>query len=353
MTVRSPFTIDRLKAKWSGFKAQQMLNLSLVKYLETADIRCAVIETFEPELSISVVENVYVSGVPAMLYRRLDKPFDIIRQSVNYGDIRGVTKSFLQRGLRQGTPQRLDDAICLAGNWAPNYWHWLFDNLPKVVLAEKAGFRGVYLVPDQPFIRESLEILGIDKARVAYHDGRLWQIRRLYVPTPIDGQKISDYPLLTGELRRALCGSGGGGTSRRIYISRNRGNQIRRIVNEADFNDLVRRYSFETCFLEDLSFRQQLSLFSSAEAVIGPHGAGFANTFFLPEEALVIELFSPAYVQPVMLSAMELLRHRYYPIVAFHNDARRPYRHGENIEAFCRLIELTLKRELGGGRSPA
>jgi hypothetical protein len=71
----------------------------------------------------------------------------------------------------------------------------------------------------------------------------------------------------------------------------------------------------------------------------------------MPERALVIELFSPAYVQPVMLSAMELLNHRYYPIVAYHNNARRPYPHGEDIEAFCRLIALTLARELG--RQPA
>jgi hypothetical protein len=44
---------------------------------------------------------------------------------------------------------------------------------------------------------------------------------------------------------------------------------------------------------------------------------------------------------------MEVLKHRYYPIVAFHSNVRRPYHHGENIEAFCRLIDLTLKRELG------
>lgn len=347
MTLRSMTATNRLKTKWNAFKAQQMLNFSLVNYLETTDIRSTVIETFEPALTISMIENVYISGLPAMMYRRLDKPFDIIRQSVNYGDMRGVTKAFLQRGLRGGAPQSLDEAICLAGNWSANYWHWLFDNLPKVVLAEKAGFRGIYLVPDQPFVRDSLEILGIAPARVVCHDGRLWQVRKLYVPTPIDGQKISDFPLLTKELRRSLRSDEGTGRPRRIYISRNRGNQIRRIVNEEEFNGLLERYSFETCFLEDLSFRQQLSLFSSAEAVIGPHGAGFANTFFLPEEALVIELFSPVYVQPVMLSAMELLKHHYYPIVAFHNDARRRYRHGENIEAFCRLIELTLRRELG------
>ncbi len=346
MTPQSLIANNRLRTKWKAFKAQQMLNFSLVNYLETTDVRSSVVETFESDLPISVVENVYISGQPAMMYRRLDKPFDILRQSVNYGDIRGVTKAFLQRGLRNEAPQLLDEAICLAGNWAANYWHWLFDNLPKVVLAEKSGFRGLYVVPDQPFVRDSLEILGIEKARVLCNDGRLRLIRRLFVPTPIDGQKISDFPLLTQEMRRSLCRGGEAGPRRRIYISRNRGEQIRRIVNEAPFNELVARYSFETCFLEDLSFRQQLSLFSTAEAVIGPHGAGFANTFFLPEKALVIELFSPAYVQPVMLSAMELLEHRYYPIVAYHNDARRPYRHGENIEAFCRLIELTLRREL-------
>jgi len=346
MANQFPSPNHRLKAKWVRFKVQQMMNLSLVSFQETADIRCSVVDTFEPGLTLSIVENVYVSGLPAMMYRRLDRPFDILRQSVNYGDMQGVTKAFLQQKVRGAVPQALEDAICLAVNWSANYWHWLFENLPKVVLAERSGFRGVYLVPDQPYIRESLEILGIDAARVIPHDGRLWQVRRLHVPTPIDGQKIGDYPLLTQELRRSLRTESRTETPKRIYISRNRGNQVRRIVNEADFNRLIERYSFETWFLEDLTFRQQLALFSGAEAVIGPHGAGFANTFFLPEGALVIELFSPVYVQPVMLSAMELLKHRYYSIVSYHNDARRLYRHGENIEAFCRLIDMTLAREL-------
>ena len=208
----SLFTPRRLREQWAVFKAQQLLNLSLVHYLDTADIRCAAVKTFEPALVISIVEDVYISGLPAMMYRRLDRPFDILRQSVNYGDLRGVTKAFLQRGLRRQAPHPLDDAVCLAVTWSANYWHWLFENLPKVILAEGSGFRGVYLVPDQPFVRASLAMLGIDELRVVCHDGRLWRVRRLHLPTPIDGQRIGDYPRLIKELRHSLGGERGGRT---------------------------------------------------------------------------------------------------------------------------------------------
>jgi hypothetical protein len=49
-------------------------------------------------------------------------------------------------------------------------------------------------------------------------------------------------------------------------------------------------YGFDSYVLEDLSFYEQVDLFSSAEIVVGPHGAGFTNTIFA-DDLTLLELF--------------------------------------------------------------
>ena len=122
------------------------------------------------------------------------------------------------------------------------------------------------------------------------------------------------------------------------------------MVNEAALLALLDRFGFTRCFLEALCLAEQIALFAAADAVLGPHGAGFANMLFMPEGALAMELFAPGYINPVMLPAVDALRLRYYPVPARVEDQRRGYPHGEHILAPLDLIDITLRRELGAGR---
>jgi capsular polysaccharide biosynthesis protein len=52
----------------------------------------------------------------------------------------------------------------------------------------------------------------------------------------------------------------------------------------------MRHHGFSTHMLEDLSFDEQITLFSQAEFVVAPHGAGLANLLFCQPGTKVLEL---------------------------------------------------------------
>jgi capsular polysaccharide biosynthesis protein len=62
------------------------------------------------------------------------------------------------------------------------------------------------------------------------------------------------------------------------------------LINEAELLQELDKYGFRSYILEDLRFREQVKLFSGAEIIIGPHGAGFTNTIFA-DDLTVLELF--------------------------------------------------------------
>ena len=78
---------------------------------------------------------------------------------------------------------------------------------------------------------------------------------------------------------------------RRVYVSRDRSR--RRITNEQEMLPVLNKYGFEVVHTEDLTLREQISLFSETEVVMGGHGSGPNNHIFCRAPATVIELYNP------------------------------------------------------------
>ena len=64
--------------------------------------------------------------------------------------------------------------------------------------------------------------------------------------------------------------------------------------------------------LEKLSFLQQVELFSQADAVAGPHGAGMTDLLFAPRGIPVLEMFPERYVIPEYCMLAHVLDQEYY-----------------------------------------
>ena len=79
---------------------------------------------------------------------------------------------------------------------------------------------------------------------------------------------------------------------KRLYISRS---GRRRVLNEPDLVAMLMRYGFD--YIEDnpRSVAGQVRLYQSAEFVVGPHGASFANLLWCRPGTQLIELFAPHY----------------------------------------------------------
>ena len=82
--------------------------------------------------------------------------------------------------------------------------------------------------------------------------------------------------------------------SKRLYISRSDAHG-RRITNENTIVEYLLSIGFESVYPGKLSMEEQVSLFSQAECVVGPHGAAMSNLTFCQKGCSVIELFPDSY----------------------------------------------------------
>ena len=331
-------------------RAQWLVNLGKVSVVSAAS--CAR-ETLRPapapDFPIYIVEDAFVAGGQAFMSRSLDPPFDVLEESVRYHGGHGMVKRFLRGDLNPSRAHDLGETMCLAIYLSWNYHHWMLEILPKAALAEAAGFRGRYLVPDHPYVTETLALLGIAPERLVVHQpDRIWRVARLYVMAPLDSDTNLHRPMalcyLRDRLRQALPKSATAG--RRIYLSRNRPGLARQVVNETELKVLLDRYGFSEFFAEDHVPAEQLSAFATAEAAIGIDGAGFANAVVMPEGALLMTLFSPLRFDPGgTLVVAGLNRLRYFTVFA-NTPQKGLYSHGANVVANIEFIETTLDREL-------
>jgi capsular polysaccharide biosynthesis protein len=197
-----------------------------------------------------------------------------------------------------------------------NYYHFLTDVLPRLELLRQAGVEPEHFLVNRTsaFQRELLDALGIPEQRVvesALHP----HIRagHLVVPSLPDSQ-LRTPPWIASWLRLQFLPTDLAPPHLRLYVTRGRRKNTRRVENEAEVIEALAPFGFETVDPGTLSSAEQVRLFAEAEVVVGAHGAALTNLVFCPEGAAVIELFPPDYVNVcywALASAVGSLRYRY------------------------------------------
>lgn len=211
------------------------------------------------------------------------------------------TQHWVLEQVRFRLPQSLaGPALLLAASSGDNYYHWLFDSLPRLHLWELAGgslneIKHFLLKRDAlPFQSQTLDILGIPAARRHYCAKRgILKLDHLFVPS-MPGPAMTPPPWICQFLRKKFLPAAAAAPARKIFISR-RFTQGRKIINEAEILPQLARHGYETVFPENLPFRAQVELFASAKKIIALHGAGLANLVFAAPAASVLELCSPVH----------------------------------------------------------
>lgn len=182
-----------------------------------------------------------------------------------------------------------------------NYYHWMFEALPRLELLRQAGFslEGIdWLIvnaTDNQFVKQSLAYFGIPESKLhVSRDGHAYQCAELLAPS-MPGQTNPSKWICEFLRQHLLPRSAAASETTRLFVSRAPGGR-RRIVNESEVEALLAQRGFRKVYLEACTLEEQIALFSSAEAVIAAHGASMANLVFCPPGAKAIEVFSPEYV---------------------------------------------------------
>ena len=198
-------------------------------------------------------------------------------------------------------PQFFEGTVVpLCSVWSNGYFHWILEVLPKLILILKAGIKfreiDVFLIRQKsPQLEEFLNHLGIPSEKIA-----LWQehphikARRLIFTSSLENYDYTVNPIsiliepwVSRELHNYYSLPCHKGKKRRIYIDRE-GALIRKVINNTEVKALLSEYGFEFCKLEKMGLREKQELFSCAEIVVGPGGAGLANLIFCNENTKVM-----------------------------------------------------------------
>lgn len=193
-------------------------------------------------------------------------------------------------------------AVVLTFCGSGNYFHWLYDVLPRLLMIKALNLPHHCLIMNphlhSGFVEETLRLFGIPECSVIRTDNHLYlQADQLLVPSIIMNSHYP--PWTTHALREQLLPLRDTDISapERVYISR-RNASYRRIVNENEIIQCLKAYGFVPVCPEEWSIAQQIHLFASAKVIVGPHGAGLTNLAFCSKGTQVIEIFHIQHVIP-------------------------------------------------------
>jgi hypothetical protein len=252
------------------------------------------------------------------------------------------------------------------------YWHWLMEGLLYAIRFDEAGLlssldRLVICIDEREprFISESLDAVGIDHSKVvATPDAFDCAANELVVPMRapafggltdetgptdlreimIQNSKYDNGPDIHAVRRRlGLDGAAAQRGLRRLLVSR-RDATKRRVANEDALFTALAAFGFEVIVPGALTFAEQVATFSSAEIVVGPHGAGLANALFMPPGSAMLELHHVNFGRPWYRRLAETLRLRYHGL-ACDPDPASPRDMVVRVEAATALIRSLLNGE--------
>lgn len=250
-----------------------------------------------------------------------------------------------------------------------NYFHWLFDVLPKFHLLEKAlcsEFQ-VLLHISRPLQWEMLDLLRVprrslinaiehsfvtgDELLIPFFEGPLGPcvLRPAGNSGQITAGHVGDACVNAAEwvcnfLKSSFPADSTTPSARRIYISRRDASKGRAVANEDRLIEVLAARGFESVCLSGMTFSQQRDLFAQAEVVVAGHGASLANLVFCQPGAICIELFGPNYISDLYATLSHVAGLRYYYLVGkgerYSGDVKSNDHYEVDIKELKDLLDL-------------
>jgi capsular polysaccharide biosynthesis protein len=205
------------------------------------------------------------------------------------------------------------ELVVLFRPYCNNYYHWLFDTLPRLESEVCHGESKLYVHQYRAFHRETLRILGIKPCKLVsaekdpFLQSDLMLISSLPCPPLPAPPSVWRLPVVSTDACRflrqvlapraviAVSVPGEASGHLKLFIRRQ---GARAIANEEEVWRLLEFLGFICVALEEFSLAEQIILFSQAEVVVGVHEAGLSNILFCKPGTRVVELMPSAWAMP-------------------------------------------------------
>lgn len=188
----------------------------------------------------------------------------------------------------------------------PNYYHWMVETVPKIrylrAFEEATGRSVTVLVPDDApqFVEETLRLIGWPQSKTMQATESAYTVQNLVIPSYPE-RHASDFEWMQTEILEAVPSCSESSSGKNVYVSRSNAIE-RRVLNENEVMNILNEYGFNRYCLENQSVADNVQLFSQADIIIGPHGAGLTDIIFA-DDCTLIELFGSKIKEPYELLA--------------------------------------------------
>ncbi len=188
-----------------------------------------------------------------------------------------------------------------------NYSHWLLDWLPRFYYLQEmdVDLRLVTILLSRratPYQTATLKKLGIDESQcVEIIDNKAISasaiLARRFVGTSTTNLSFSHAlhggsKFVADYIRSSAPSIAPSFSISKVVLQRK---GTRKLIFSDRTTTILETLGFATVYLEDLSFDEQVALFSSAMCILAAHGAGLANIVFCRPGTEVLEIFPTGY----------------------------------------------------------
>ena len=221
--------------------------------------------------------------------------------------------------------------------WSRGFHHWLMDGLSHLVMLPELPADTRVIVPVQlaAWQRDILRWLGLEN-RIRPTGEKHLRIEHYYYcsATAMTG---CYNPNAVQFLRRSLLSHADRDYDppRRFYLRRV--GEARPILNEAEILDYFQQNGWGIVDTAQLSMARQIRLFSQAEMICAPHGAGLTNLLWCQPGCKVLELFASTFLNGVYEGLAECVGVHYRYLI-FPGDHQ--YRSRVDLETVKKALEF-------------
>lgn len=278
-----------------------------------------IVSPFDCGLDLYKFDDAYLTcyGPCAFVHKVENKKLYTFKESV------GIIKRIDTPDFRMDKPLDIrkniieEDDICLACFvLGENYWHFTCDILPRIMLMERFGYKGKYLVNPSNLVAEFMNLLGIPQERIIYcKHGQVIKAKKVQMfdelyGIELTGQILSDLRQFVIERVEQTRGPlEDKNMPEKIYVSRI---GSRKIINEKQLTDYLASYGFVKVIPESVSIYEQIKLFYNADIIVNPHGANCTNILYSKRGTAFVECFGHHWINPCMIGTVDLLKLDYH-----------------------------------------
>ena len=262
-----------------------------------------------------------------------------------------VKRDFRKRAARYRQPfscNRRELDVCILSNfYSRNFFHWITEEMIRVMVLETAGFGGSYVAVGLPdFCHQFLRLMGVAPERIITDVAGPTIFRSARYVTPVHARVARDFSDAYLHLRERLLAAASDASrfGSRIWLERRTGvnNPGRDIANPDEVMPILARYGVKLVDMAAMPVAEQIAIAHGASFLGGVHGAGFVHALFMKPQATVVECFAPVFINPGIHGICSILDLDYSMLV--YDFAYTGYPDGNKVRISTEHLELVFQR---------